>query len=73
MIRERVWPLPVPGTKPGPFANADGKILVRALLDELQEAMPRGLLRMPLVVMRYLVHPTAHELSGSGAGDSPTA
>ena len=59
------------GRKPGPFANADGKILVRALLDELQEAMPRGLLRLPLVVMRYLVHPTAHELLGLGGGGLP--
>jgi hypothetical protein len=71
LIRERVWPLPVPGAPAGPFDNANGKILVRALLDELQEAMPRGLLRLPLVVMRYLVHPSAHELLGLGGGGLP--
>jgi len=71
LIRERVWPLPLPGRQSGPFANADGKVLVRALLDEMQEAMPRGLLRLPLVVMRYLVHPTAHELLGLGGGGLP--
>ena len=69
VIRERVWPIPT--LPPGPFDNADGKILVRALLDELQVAMPRGLLRLPLVVMRYLVHPSAHELLGLGGGGLP--
>jgi hypothetical protein len=70
LIRERVWP-PVAGERPGPFDNADGRVLVRALLDELQEAMPRGLVRLPLVVMRYLVHPSAHELLGLGGGGLP--
>ena len=71
LIRARVWPLPARGAQFGPFDNAGGKVLVRALLDELQEAMPRGLLRLPLVVMRYLVHPTAHELLGLGGGGLP--
>jgi hypothetical protein len=71
LIRERVWPVPAPLKPAGPFDNADGKILVRALLDELQKAMPRGLLRLPLVVMRYLVHPSAHEILGLGGGGLP--
>jgi hypothetical protein len=68
LIRERNWPLPVEGEVLGPFANSHGKRLVRALLDELQEAMPRGMERVPLVVMRYLVDPAAHELLGLGGG-----
>lgn len=71
LIRQRVWPLPPHGTAMGPFDNANGKILVRALLDELQAAMPRGLERLPLQVMRYLVNPVAHELLGLGGGGVP--
>jgi hypothetical protein len=71
LIRDRVWPLPTAKKPTGPFDNANGKILVRALLDELQVAMPRGLLRLPVVVMRYLVHPSAHELLGLGGGGLP--
>ena len=46
----------------------NGKVLVRALLDELQAAMPRGMERLPLMLMRYLVHPHAQELLGLGGG-----
>lgn len=71
MIRDRCWPLPVHDTEMAPFANANGKLLVRALLDELQDAMPRGMERLPLFVMRYLVHDAAHELLGLGGGGVP--
>jgi hypothetical protein len=68
LIRQRSWPVPLPGRVLGPFANANGKVLVRSLLDELQAAMPRGMERLPLFVMRYLVDDTAHELLGLGGG-----
>jgi hypothetical protein len=68
LIKVRSWPLPVPGRVLGPFTGANGKILLRALLDELHEAMPRGMERLPLVVMRYLVDERAHELLGLGGG-----
>jgi hypothetical protein len=68
LIKLRSWPLPLPGRVLGPFTGANGKILLRALLDELQAAMPRGMERVPLVVMRYLVDPRAHELLGLGGG-----
>jgi hypothetical protein len=68
IIRLRNWPLPMPGKDLGPFANPNGRMLVRALLDELQASMPRGMERVPLFVMRYLIDPRAHELLGLGAG-----
>ena len=68
LIKIRSWPLPLPDRVLGPFTGANGKILLRALLDELQAAMPRGMERLPLVVMRYLVDPRAHELLGLGGG-----
>ncbi len=71
LIRERSWPLEVDGVELSPFTNANGKVLVRALLDELQEAMPRGMERLPIFVMRYLVHDSAHELLGLGGGGVP--
>jgi len=71
MIRERSWPVAKPGRELAPFANANGKVLTRALLDELQEAMPRGMERVPLHVMRYLVDEPAHELLGLGGGGLP--
>ena len=71
LIRERCWPMPVHNVELGPFTNQNGKILARALLDELQEAMPRGMERLPIFVMRYLVHDSAHELLGLGGGGVP--
>jgi hypothetical protein len=71
MIRERCWPVPLRDRVLGPFTNRNGKILARALLDELQAGMPRGMERLPQVVMRYLVHDTAHELLGLGGGGVP--
>jgi hypothetical protein len=68
LIKVRSWPLPLPGRVLGPFTGANGKILLRALLDELQAAMPRGMERLPLVAMRHLVDPRAHELLGLGGG-----
>ncbi len=68
LIRNRTWPMPLPGRVLGPFANSNGKLLVRALLDELQSAMPRGGERLPLFLMRYLMDPRAHELLGLGGG-----
>jgi hypothetical protein len=68
LIRLRSWPLPLPGRVLGPFEGATGKLLVRSLLDELQAAMPRGMERVPLTVMRYLVDERAHELLGLGGG-----
>lgn len=71
LIRERCWPMPVHNVELGPFTNQNGKLLVRSLLDELQEAMPRGMERVPIFVMRYLVHDSAHELLGLGGGGVP--
>ena len=68
LIRERNWPLAILGRELGPFSNPNGKVLVRALLDELQAAMPRGMERLPLFVMRYLVEEPAHEMLGLGGG-----
>ena len=68
LIRERSWAVPLPDRELAPFANGNGKVLVRALLDQLQEAMPRGMERLPLFAMRYLLDPRAHELLGLGGG-----
>jgi hypothetical protein len=68
LIRERSWAVALPGRELAPFANGNGKVLVRALLDQLQEAMPRGMERVPLFTMRYLLDPRAHELLGLGGG-----
>ncbi len=68
LIIERTWTRPKPQIHLAPFDGYHGKVLVRALLDELQSAMPRGMERLPLMVMRYLVHPDAQELLGLGGG-----
>lgn len=68
LIQERLWAVPLPGREVGPLDNPHGRVLVRALLDELQEAMPRGMERLPLFVMRYLTDEDAHELLGLGGG-----
>jgi hypothetical protein len=68
LIIERSWPIPQAQFHMPPFESANGKVLVRALLDEMQAAMPRGMERLPLMLMRYLVHPGAQELLGLGGG-----
>jgi hypothetical protein len=68
LIRERSWAVPLPDRELAPFANGNGKLLVRALLDQLQDAMPRGMERLPLFAMRYLLDPRAHEILGLGGG-----
>jgi hypothetical protein len=68
LIIERSWPIPKPQMHVPPFESMKGKVLARALLDELEVAMPRGMERLPLMVMRYLVRPEAQELLGLGGG-----
>jgi len=68
LIIERSWPIPLAQMHLPPFETSNGKLLTRALLDELQAAMPRGMERLPLMVMRYLVRPEAQELLGLGGG-----
>ena len=68
LIIERSWPIPKQQMHVPPFDTMKGKVLARALLDELETAMPRGMERLPLMVMRYLVRPEAQELLGLGGG-----
>jgi hypothetical protein len=70
-IRERQW-FP---RAPGSIADADwksgrdGRLLLRALLDQLDPAMPRRIRRWPIAVIRQLAQPIVRDrlqLGGSG-------
>jgi hypothetical protein len=70
-IRERQWVPRQPGSIPDSdwHSGRDGRLLLRALLDELIPAMPRHIQKWPIAVIRQLAPPVVRDrlqLGGSG-------
>ena len=65
IIRARNWPSL---EEMGAFQNARGKLLIRALLDELESAMPPHSQPVPATVMRFLADEHVTVALGLGAG-----
>lgn len=63
MIRDRTWPSLRDSRA---FSNSAGKRLVRALLAELEEAMPAGMRWFPSEVMRFLADERVKQALGLG-------
>jgi hypothetical protein len=68
LIRSREWMPTTPGSQNSIMpAGRSGRLLVRALLDLLADAMPRRTRGWPLDVMRQLAPPVVSERLGLGA------